>query len=160
MSTTTWRRRTLPNPHRSTRSPAPGNGPAFVDSSGWIAFFSRGDAHHADASALMRAAVDGRTTLLTTNLVVAETQRLLLFRVGTAAASRALDVFDRSRHLTIHFSTPADHSAARQWIARLADLRLTYTDAVSFAAMQSFDCRGFVGFDRDFDAAGFVRWQP
>jgi len=137
-----------------------GNGPAFVDSSGWIAFFSRRDAHHAEASALMRAAVEGRAPLLTTNLVVAQTQRLLLFRVGIAAATRALDVFDRSTHLSIHFATAADHEAAREWIARLADLKLTYTDAASFAAMQSFRCRGFIGFDRDFDAAGFVRWQP
>jgi predicted nucleic acid-binding protein len=141
-------------------STAPGSGPAFVDSSGWIAFFSRSDAHHAEASMLMRAAVDGRAALLTTNLVLAETHRLLLFRVGIAAAKRALDVFDRSAHLTIHFSTAADHGAARDWMARLADLRLTYTDAVSFAAMQGFGCRGFIGFDRDFDAAGFARWQP
>lgn len=91
---------------------------------------------------------------------MAETQRLLLFRVGIAAASRALDVFDSSSQLTIHFATAADHGSARGWIARLSDLTLTYTDAVSFAAMESLRCRGFIGFDRDFDAAGFVRWQP
>lgn len=136
------------------------SGPAFVDSSGWIAFFSRRDAHHEEAVGLVRAAAAGRVALATTNLVVAETQRLLLFRVGIRAAGRALDVIDSSEHVTIHFATAADHSAARGWIGKLKDSRITYTDAVSFASMEFLGCRGFVGFDRDFDTAGFLRWQP
>ena len=109
---------------------------------------------------LLRTAVDAGVPLLTTNLVVAETQRLLLFRVGARAAKRALDVFDRSTHLTSRFATADDHAEARGWIERLSDSSITYTDAVSFSAMAASLSRGFVGFDRDFDTAGFVRWQP
>jgi len=135
-------------------------GPVFVDTGAWIALFSRHDSHHEEAEALFAAAVADQIPVLTTNLVVAEMQRLLLFRVGVEAAARAISVLERSEILSLHFPARAEHVAARSWLARLVAHKITYTDAVSFAVMESIQSRGVLGFDSDFDLAGMPRWSP
>jgi uncharacterized protein len=131
----------------------------FVDSGAWIALRSRRDQHHAEADRLFRAALSGRIPLLTTNLVIAETHRLILFRAGIHPALRALERIDASTSVTIHFPTAEDHAAARRWLERLAPRPITYTDAVSFAVMEGTGCRHVLGFDHDFAAAGFTLWR-
>jgi len=131
----------------------------FVDSGAWIALRSQRDQHHAEADRLFREAIAGRVTLVTTNLVIAEVHRLTLFRAGLAPALRALERMDASERLTIHFATAADHAPARRWLARLAPRPVTYTDAVSFAVMETNRCTDVLGFDQDFTAAGFGLWR-
>ena len=107
----------------------------------------------------MREALSRRIPLLTTNLVLAETHRLTLFRAGIQPALRALERLDTSTSVTIHFATADDHAAARRWLERLAPRPITYTDAVSFAVMEACRCAHVVGFDQDFAAAGFALWR-
>lgn len=133
-------------------------GSVFVDSGAWIALFSARDQHHAEADDLFRRAVRERTPLLTTNLVLAEVQRLLLFRAGIRAAAAALDRIEASALVRLVHATASHHTAGRAWMARLADQRITYTDAVSFAVIESEPCVGVLGFDRDFALAGFRFW--
>lgn len=141
---------------RTERAAAPAG--LFVDSSAWIALRSRRDQHHLEADRLLREAVARRIPLLTTNLVIAETHRLILFRAGVGPALRGLERLDASDRLTIHFATADEHAAARRWLERLAPRPITYTDAVSFAVMQARRCRHVVGFGQDFVAAGFSLW--
>jgi predicted nucleic acid-binding protein len=131
----------------------------FVDSGAWIALRSLRDQHHAAADRAFRAAVEQRLPLVTTNLVVAEVQRLTLFRAGREPALRLLERLDASPSVTIHFATTADHAAARAWLERLAPRPVTYTDAVSFAVMNATKCTHVLGFDDDFAAAGFELWR-
>src|SRR5438034_9519843 len=93
---------------------------AFVDSGAWLALRSRRAQHHLEADALFRDALGRRIPLVTTNLVMAETHRLTLFRVGFAAALRGLDRIDSSPSVTVVYATAADHAAARRWLSRLA----------------------------------------
>ncbi len=140
---------------------APGHGgPVLVDSGAWLALGSPRDQHHGEAVASFRAAVERGVALLTTNLVVAETHRLLLFRLGAAAAAHFLDRIDASARLTLLHASAAHHRAAREWLGRLAAHRITYTDAVSFAVMEASRCRDVLGFDHDFTVAGFRFWRP
>lgn len=132
----------------------------FVDSGLWIAVSHADDGQHAEADRLLREAVARGLALLTTNLVVAECHRLLLFRMGPRAARTFLAKLDASRRLSIEFATAAHHGRAVAWLDRLADQRLSYTDAVSFAVMEARRCRGVLTFDRDFAVAGFRRWAP
>jgi predicted nucleic acid-binding protein len=132
----------------------------FVDSGAWIALRSRRDQHHTEADRLFREALRRRLRLITTNLVLAEVHRLTLFRVGSQAASRALDRIDASPSVTVHFAGSEDHAAARGWLERLAPRPITYTDAVGFAVMESTGCTRVLGFDRDFEVAGFELWRP
>jgi predicted nucleic acid-binding protein len=97
--------------------------------------------------------------LVTTNLILAEVHRLTLFRVGVQAASRALDRIDASPSVTVHFAATEDHAAARRWLERLAPRPVTYTDAISFSVMESTGCTHVLGFDRDFEVAGFELWR-
>lgn len=120
---------------------------------------SRRDQHHAEAERLFRAALERRIPLLTTNLIIAETHRLTLFRAGAEAAFKALDRIGASASVTIHFATADDHPAAVRWLERFGSRPVTYTDAVSFAVMEATACSHVLGFDGDFIAAGFSPWR-
>ena len=115
---------------------------------------------HAAAERAFGAAVERRIPLVTTNLIVAEVFRLTLFRAGREPALRGLDRIDASPSVTVHFATGDDHRAARGWLERLAPRPITYTDAVSFAAIDATKCTHVLGFDADFEAAGFELWTP
>jgi predicted nucleic acid-binding protein len=97
---------------------------------------------------------------VTTDLVLAEVHRLTLFRAGVQAAARALDRIDASPSVTVRFAGSEDHAAARRWLERLAPRPITYADAVSFSVMEAIGCTHVLGFDQDFEAAGFPRWRP
>jgi predicted nucleic acid-binding protein len=131
----------------------------FVDSGAWIALRSLRDQHHAAADQAFRSAIERRIPLVTTNLIIAELHRLTLFRAGREAAMRALERIDASPSVTVHFATSDDHLAGRRWLERLAPRPVTYTDAVSFAAMEATKCTHVLGFDEDFENAGFERWR-
>jgi uncharacterized protein len=137
------------------RRAARGRRRVFVDSSAWLAFFSARDQNHAPAATIMRRAIDARQELVTTNLVVAEVHRLVLHRVGIAAAATVLGAMEASAHLRMVFPTAEHHHAARQWLTRLADQVITYTDAISFTVMELESCLAAITFDRDFVIAGF-----
>jgi len=141
--------------HRGGLAPAP----LLVDSGAWIALLSRRDQHHAEAERLFREAVTRRLPLLTTNLILAEVHRLILFRFGSRPAEVALERMEARARLSIYFAGAEDHAAARGWLTRLAPHPITYADAVSFAVMERTRCRGALAFDHDFEVAGFTRWQ-
>src|SRR5262249_8986601 len=91
----------------------------FVDSSAWIAYFSARDARHAEADMLLRAAVRTSRLLVTTNLVLAEVHRWLLFRAGIAPAAAALDRIDATPLARVIYASEQHHRDARAWLARL-----------------------------------------
>lgn len=148
----------MPSRRRNT-APAAAPAKLFVDSGAWIALRSRRDQHHAEADRLFRDAIHRRIPLVTTNLIIAETHRLTLFRVGLEPALRALDRIDASPSVTVRFATAGDHAEGRRWLQRLAPRPITYTDAVTFAVMAAAKCKQVLGFDEDFAAAGFELWR-
>jgi predicted nucleic acid-binding protein len=131
----------------------------YVDSGAWIAHASRRDRHHGEAHSLFQQIAERRLPLLTTNLVLAEVHRLLLFQAGIRAALGALEAIEKVRPLSIEFVGKTHHAAALDWIRRFADQPFTYTDAASFAVMSARQCRRFIGFDHHFEVAGFDRWR-
>lgn len=130
----------------------------FVDTGGWIALFSSRDQHHAEAEQHFRTAVDHRIALFTSNLVLAEVHRLLLYRAGARAAFIALRRVLQSESVQLQCSTMAHHQSALTWLEQLPGQPLTYTDAVSFAIMQAAGCSTVIGFDRHFELAGMRLW--
>jgi predicted nucleic acid-binding protein len=132
----------------------------LVDSGLWIALVRAADGHHAEADRWLRHATRERVQLLTTNLVVAEVHRFLLFHMGIQPAAIFLERIEASPLLTMEYVTGADHCAARRWLAKLSDQVITYTDAVSFAVMERTGCTAVLSFDHDFVTAGFGLWQP
>src|SRR3954449_64533 len=100
-STSTSARRSSRNAPRPTVASAMRRGNVLVDSGGWIALLSARDQHHAEADTLFPRAVHDRVPLVTTNLVLAEVHRLLLFRAGIRAAATALDRIEASPRVRI-----------------------------------------------------------
>ena len=131
----------------------------YVDSSGWIAYLSRRDGHHLEARSAFRAIVRRRIPLLTTNLVLAEVHRLLLFRAGIEPAIAALQRVGSLGQLEIEFASASHHASALEWMRRFTDQPFRYADAVSFAVMCARNCRRFIGFDRHFAVAGYERFE-
>ncbi len=139
---------------------AVGEDKVYVDTRAWIAFFSARDQNHVEAERLFREAVSRDVLLTTTNLVLAEVHRLILHRAGVAAAALALDRIGSSAHVSVVFASNAHHSAAIAWLRKLSGYRITYTDAVGFAAIEAVGCVGFLSFNPDFLLAGFDAWSP
>jgi hypothetical protein len=131
----------------------------FVDSGAWIALLSARDGHHREAEAMFRAAIAQRRELLTSNLIVAEVHRFILFHAGIEAAAVALARIDASALVRLQFATLAHHGAARAWLERFDDQKFSYTDAVSFAMMETSGSRVAMSFDHDFVVAGFQLWS-
>jgi predicted nucleic acid-binding protein len=143
---------------RTGRSEAPPSR-VFVDSSAWFALASSSDGRHAEADRLLRQVVERRTPILTSNLIVAEIHRLALARMGIRAARAMLDRIDASRLVSIVHATAEHHRGALRWLTKLGDQPISYTDAVSFAVMESARCRVAITFDRHFSIAGFEVWR-
>ena len=150
----------MPSPRHHTRSLVGDRERVLVDSGAWIALVRAADAHHAEADRLFRQAVRGRIPLVTTNLIVAEVHRFILFHIGIRPAALLLDRIGASPLLTLQYVTAAHHAAALRWLAQLSDQVITYTDAVSFAVMKAARCSAVMSFDHDFATAGFSLWQP
>jgi uncharacterized protein len=131
----------------------------LVDSGGWIALLSARDQHHAEADGLFRRAVRDRVSLVTTNLVLAEVHRFILFRVGIRAAAAALARIESSPRVRLEFATESHHRTAHGWLTRFPDQRLTYTDAIRFAVMRATRCGAALTFDHHFTIAGFTLWR-
>ncbi len=134
-------------------------GGVFVDSSAWVALVGARDACHDVAERLFERATTQQIPLLTTNLVLAEVHRLLLFPFGIRPARNVIERLAAMRLVTIEFADRSHHQAACAWLSKLADQRITYTDAVSFAVMEAAHCTTAFAFDRDFSVAGFSLWQ-
>ncbi len=142
---------------RPSASAAPAR--LFVDSSAWLAFLSARDGRHGDADRLLRKALELKIPLLTSNLVLAEVHRLLLFRAGPRAAAAALAHLDAGRTVTVLFPDASIHRDVRAWLAKFADQVISYTDAASFSLMKAHRCDTAVSFDHDFALAGFLLWD-
>lgn len=127
----------------------------FVDSGAWIALVSTRDRHHREADALFRRAIAARNRIVTSNLVLAEVHRLLLHRVGIAAARTFLARAEASPSLEILHANADHHTTALDSLDRFPDQAFTYADAVSFAIMGSLGCRRAIAFDHHFERAGF-----
>ena len=130
-----------------------------MDTGLWIALISADDGHHDEADECIEDAVSRNVMLMTTNLVIAEVQRFLLFRAGPVAARAAVERIDASDRIDVVFATRVHHDAAKQWLKRLADQEMSYTDAVSFAVMKAAGYRVAMTFDADFSIAGFELWH-
>jgi uncharacterized protein len=126
----------------------------FIDSSAWIALFSRRDQHHEEADRVFRAIVVSKRRILTTNLVLAEIHRLLLYRAGIQAAAAAMEKIESSPLVEIAFADASNHQSAKDWMKKLQDHPISYTDAVSFSIMKATGCREALAYDHHFRIAG------
>ena len=125
----------------------------FVDTSFWVATNLPRDAHHLDASLLIRE--HERHQLATTNHVLGETWTFLRNRASHMDAVRFLDRADASPRLSIVHVSPELEEVAIKWLRRHDERSYSFVDATSFALMRSMKIKDALAFDGDFSAAGF-----
>lgn len=129
---------------------------AFLDTSGWFAALSPQEASHGAALAAYRKRIEGGTQLITTNLVVAEMQILLMRFRGPEEGLRFLDsVYQDPTHHVVFVDRDLERNAVDRWLPRFRDQRLSLADAVSFEVMQSRRIREVLALDEHFELAGF-----
>lgn len=127
----------------------------FVDTSAWFPLLLQRHPQHAALSAALRARVARGDRVVSSNLVLAETYTLLLYRGHRAAALTFLRAARESPNVVVT-STPAlEQRALADWLERYGDQDFSFTDAVSFAIMAERRIARALTLDAHFATAGF-----
>jgi predicted nucleic acid-binding protein len=131
----------------------------FVDTSGWTAFHVRTETHHAEVAALIRRWQSRRTTVVTTNYILAELVSLLVSRLWVPHARRSAitDAIRTSSWVTVAHIDPTIDAEAWELLAQRPDKDWSLVDAASFAVMTRRKISEALTTDHHFDQAGFNR---
>jgi predicted nucleic acid-binding protein len=127
----------------------------FVDAGAWIAITDSRDKYHKSASDLYRRLLAERTTLVTTNLVVAEAYIIIRRTGGNDPAIRFLRSIKESVRLRKIYSDARVEAEAEEILERYSDQDFSLTDAVSFVVMKDREIEEAFAFDQHFLSAGF-----
>jgi len=128
----------------------------FVDSSAWIALADKDDFYHKDAASHYISIFKNFKTLVTSNLVIAETYIVILKELGHEAAIEFLDRIKTSPRIMKVYSSENIEAEAERILAKYSDQNFSYTDAVSFAIMNKQKIKKAFSFDKHFVTAGFA----
>jgi predicted nucleic acid-binding protein len=107
------------------------------------------------ADRAFRSIIAAKRRMITTNLILAEIHRLLLYRAGVRPAAVALEKIETSPLVEIQFTDSSHHQLALAWMRKLNGRPITYTDATSFSVMEANGCSEALSYDHHFQAAGF-----
>jgi predicted nucleic acid-binding protein len=123
----------------------------FVDTSAIYALLDESDAHHAEASDVLRRLAGSE--LLTHAFVVVESSALVGRRLPWAATERLLDGL-----LPVIDVAPIDHDLYSLAVAAYREsrsARISLVDRTSFALMRSMGISRAFAYDEDFGREGF-----
>ena len=117
---------------------------------------NRREQNHQVASNVYRSLIGSAARLITTNLVVAEMQTLLVKRAGVETALEFLAHLYRDPTHEVRFVTrELEAQAVDRWLRPFSNLELSLADAVSFEVMYAEGIDRAFAFDRHFEVAGF-----
>lgn len=128
----------------------------FVDTSAWYPLVVRSHPDHPAVAAVLREQVAAGVRVVTTNLIIAESQALLMRRVNRAVAMEFVQRVRQPPNLVVRSTEQLEREAVDQWLAGFEDQAFTLCDAVSFAVMSARRISEALTLDRHFAAAGFV----
>ena len=131
---------------------------AFVDTSGWVAFYDASDRWHAAAKAAVAALVGQSVTFTTTDYVLDETITLLLYHAGRRRAVAFVDAVQRSRSVHLVRVDAGIWDEAWQLFKQYDDKTWAFTDCTSFVVMRRVGLERSFAFDHNFEQAGFELW--
>lgn len=129
--------------------------PIFIDTSAWVGITDAGESSHGIVSAIYKELLKSSVRLITTDLVLAETQILISRRIGAEVANIFLDSLNHSPSIEIVFLDQETELAAKKVLEKFSDQDLSFTDATSFAIMKSRKMRTAFTLDKHFAIAGF-----
>jgi len=128
----------------------------FVDTSAWYPLVVRSHPDHAGLSRALRGHIEAGVRVVTTNLVVAETQVLLMRRVGIRAGVDFVRLVRQPPNVVVDSTAELEALALTEWLERFSDQGFSLADAVSFAVMAQRGIRDALTLDDHFAIAGFL----
>jgi predicted nucleic acid-binding protein len=132
----------------------------FVDTSAFVALFSKVDEFHAVASSYLASLDLAGTELSTTNYVFDETMTRLRKKIGHKAAVHFGVHFLSSGLFNKYYVERDLEKEAFKVFRKYPDKELSFTDCVSFAVMKRSGITKAFTFDADFRKAGFEIDNP
>src|SRR3990170_3507010 len=129
----------------------------FVDTGAWVALADEDDAHHGNAIAIYPTLLKSSGSLITTNLVVAESHVIIMNELGHMAAVRFLDGVNASPRIVKVYSNENIERESEEILRRYDDQDFSYCDSVSFTLMKRQKIKKAFSFDKHFQTMGFVR---
>lgn len=131
----------------------------FIDTSAFIALNDKSDQFFQKASEYLLSQIDNLSiTFFTSNLGIAETYTRLLYKTHFRAAQQFLETIG-STDIDVIYSDNELEQSAKYLLTKYANLKISYTDAVSFAMMMNKNILSAFSFDKHFEIAGF-RLKP
>lgn len=127
----------------------------FLDASAWIALANEKDNWHDQAIAIYPRLFREYQSLVTTNLVVAESYIALRQHVGSLRAMDFLSRIRTSARVLRVLSTEELEIKAETILRQYADQDFSYADAVSFGLMEQRAITDSFTYDRHFRTMGF-----
>jgi predicted nucleic acid-binding protein len=128
----------------------------FVDTSAWVALADKDDSLHRDAASSYPSIFKNYKTLVTSNLVIAETYIVLLKELRHKAAIEFLERIKASPRILKICSNENIETEAEGILEKYIDQDFSYTDAVSFTMMKKHKIKKAFCFDKHFVTAGFI----
>jgi len=131
---------------------APALSKVFVDTGAFIALLDKRDGFHEAAKAFYLS-VSKRASLVTTLLIVAEAYTWLRYHGDFNLALRFLQAVEKASEsgiLTVIYPDTAICEKGRAVLEKYRDQKLSYTDAVSFAMIETLQISDVFGFDSHF----------
>jgi predicted nucleic acid-binding protein len=128
----------------------------FVDTSAWIALADKDDSHHIEAASSYPSIFKNHKTLVTSNLVIAETYIILLKELRHKTAIEFLERVKASPRILKIYSNENIETEAEGILVKYVDQDFSYADAVSFVIMKRQKIRKAFCFDKHFVTVGFT----
>lgn len=132
----------------------------FIDTSAFYALEDAGDRHHDEARAIQKWCLQNRPVLFTTHHVLDESITLIGARMEPEHAIRFGRRLLASRVIRIVRTSEEMETAALHVYEKFRNLRLSFTDCLSFAVMRSMEIKVSFTFDSHFEQAGFEIARP
>ena len=127
-----------------------------MDTSAWYPLADAGHPDHAAVAEALRERIAAGERIVTTNMVIAETQALLMRRADRKVALAFLDAVRQPPNRVEYATAEREEVAVDRWLRRYSDQRFSLTDAISFVVMEELEVREALTLDRHFATAGFV----
>jgi predicted nucleic acid-binding protein len=130
----------------------------FVDTGGWLSVVIEADQHHIEGAKYFETAIRNGGRLITTDYVLDEAITRLAYDHGHRVATQFMTGIHDSvecGHLELKLIDKADWDAAEILFRQYKDVKLSFTDCTSFAAMRNLGLNAVFGFDAHFAMMGF-----
>ncbi len=128
----------------------------FVDTSAWLAVIDESDNHHAEAVEIYKQLLNSQTRLITSILIIAETQIWLRRRMNPESAQTFLRNVNHSPRVDILYPDANAEKQAKKILEQFSDHDFSLADAISFVIMKTAGVKEAFSYDSHFATAGFI----